>query len=80
MIICQLSRLRREKSLRDNRDISLRAVAREAGLSMQTIQRISRGEIERVYLSTLNALCVYFEVKEVGQLLQFVPEEVEVKT
>ena len=79
MVICHFSRLRREKALRENRDISLRKLAIECGLSMPTIQRLGRNDVDGVYLSTLNILCNYFDLKEMGQLLEFVPDEYEVK-
>lgn len=71
VFISHFERLRRTKALEESRDISLRTVAKESGLSLATIQRVRNGNMERVYLSTLEALCRYFRVKNVGDLIEF---------
>lgn len=75
MIKLRFAELKREKALREQRDLPLRTIARETGLGVDTVHRLNKGDASRVYLSTLNVLCNYFAVKEVGELLEYVPDE-----
>ena len=77
MIALKFAELKRQKALREGRDLTLRAIAAETGLSLDTIFRLNKGETGRVYLSTLDTLCRYFEVKEVGELLDYDPTRAE---
>lgn len=76
MFVSHFEVLRRTKALKENRDISLRRVAAESGLSLATIQRVKSGNMERLYLSTLDTLCRYFAVKSVSELIEYRPEGV----
>lgn len=67
--------LRRKKEYEENRDLTLRQIAADSGLSLGTIQRVKKGEMDRIYLSTLDALCRYFKVKNVGELIEYISEE-----
>ena len=73
MIRSRFDRLRREKSARENRDLPLRTLAEETGLALGTVQRINKGDIERVYLSTLDTLCTYFGINDIGELIEYIP-------
>lgn len=75
MIRAKFNRLRREKAFKENRDISLRTLAAETGLSLSTVQRLNKGELERVYLSTLDTVARYFAIDNIGQLLEYIPDE-----
>ena len=75
MIRCKFDRLRREKALRENRDISLRQIAQETGLAIATIQRLNRTNPERIYLSTLDTLCRYFGTAALSELLEYIPDD-----
>jgi DNA-binding Xre family transcriptional regulator len=76
MIKSKFEKLRREKSARENRDLPMRVIAAETGLALGTVQRLNKGDMERVYLSTLDKLCGYFKVKEIGELIEYeVPNE-----
>ena len=74
MIKSKFDRLRREKSARENRDLPLRKIAEETGLALGTVARLNQGKMERVYLSTLDTLCDYFTLKEIGELIEYVPK------
>ena len=74
MIRCKFDDLRRAKALKEKRDLSVRTVASETGLATGTIQRIRHGTMERVYISTLDRLCRYFSVEQIGELIEYVPE------
>jgi DNA-binding Xre family transcriptional regulator len=75
MIRSKFDRLRREKAATENRDISLRTVATETGLALGTVLRLNKGQVERVYLTTLDTLCKYFQLQEIGQLIEYIPDE-----
>jgi DNA-binding Xre family transcriptional regulator len=74
MISTRLDELRRTKGLRENRDLSLRQVAIETGLSFNTLQRLRKGTTERVALSTLDKLCDYFGLESLCELIERLPE------
>ena len=67
--------LRRKKAYEEKRNLPLRAVAEESGLALSTVQRIKAGNMEKVYLSTLDTLCRYFQVKNLSELIEYVPDE-----
>ncbi|MGI4788795.1 MAG: helix-turn-helix domain-containing protein [Janthinobacterium lividum] len=77
MIKLRFAELKRQKALREGRDLTLRKIASETGLAVDTVHRLNKGETGRVYLTTLDALCDYFDVKEVGELLEYVPNDKE---
>lgn len=77
MIKLKFAELKRQKALREGRDLTLRTIAAETGLAVDTVHRLNKGETGRVYLSTLDTLCKYFGVKEVGELLDYSLEETE---
>lgn len=69
-----VEQLIREKSARDRRKITQEIVAKETELSLPTINRWVRGDVARIELETVQALCKYFEVS-FSELVQFDPEE-----
>lgn len=68
--------LRRKKAYAEGRDLSLRQVARESGVSLSTLQRINRQQLSRLNLATVDQLCRYFGVRSVAELIEFVPDPV----
>ncbi|HEY0074975.1 MAG TPA: helix-turn-helix transcriptional regulator [Abditibacteriaceae bacterium] len=60
MIKSNFEDLRRKKAFEEKRKLTLRTIADETGLSLGTVHRVSSGEIEKVYLSTIDTLCAYF--------------------
>ncbi len=70
MITTRFDELRRTKGLREDRDLSLRQVSEETGLGFNTLQRLRKGETERVALSTLDKLCDYFGLVSLCELIE----------
>lgn len=67
--------LRRHKAFRERRDLPIRTIAQETGLSQGAILRVKNLKMERVYLSTLETLCRYFGVTSLSELIEYVPDE-----
>ncbi|RYX81042.1 XRE family transcriptional regulator [bacterium] len=77
VIYSHFNELRRKKSLSENRDISVRAVARETNMTLGTVQRVANSEtVGSVRIQTLEALCRYFGVG-VGELIEYREDEVK---
>lgn len=74
MIKSNFDDLRRRKAYREHRNLPLRVIARETGLSLGAINRLKNERFERVYLSTLEKLCTYFAVATLSELIEFVPD------
>jgi DNA-binding Xre family transcriptional regulator len=74
MMLSHFDQLRRAKATRENREISIRTVAAETGLAFNTLQRVRRERLERVQASTLEALCRYFRVGSLCELVEYVPD------
>lgn len=74
MIQLKVEELRRRKAYQENRKITLRVMAEETGLSLQTVHRINGGNVTAVELSTLNALCQFFKVQSISELMEYVPD------
>lgn len=60
-----------EKAMRDGRNISLRAVAREADVPLSTVNRLADNTIREIPVAALTKLCVYLQC-QVGDLLTLV--------
>lgn len=75
MFQSKFDELRWAKAAREKRNISLREIARESGLSLGTLQRVSTGNLESVNMSTLAGLCRYFAVRSISELVEYVPDE-----
>ena len=67
--------LRRLKEHRERRDLTIRTIAEESGLSQGAILRVKNLKMERVYLSTLETLCEYFNVQSLSELIEYVPHK-----
>ncbi len=75
MIVSKFDLLRRQKAFEERRDLSLRTVAEESGLALGTIQRMNNGDISKIHITTVNALCRYFKLKSVSELIEYQEEE-----
>ena len=75
MIFSKFEDLRRAKAWREKRDLPLRLIAQETDLSINTIQRVRNGTVERIQLTTIQKLCRYFAVKSISDLLEFAAPE-----
>ncbi len=65
----------RWKPYAESHKLSLRVIADESGVSLRTVHRISSGSTEGVRLTTLDALCKYFFVLRISELVEYVPDE-----
>lgn len=75
MMRSHFEQLRRHKVYVEQRDLPIRIIAEETGLSQGAILRVKNLKMERVYLSTLERLCRYFDVKSLAELIEFVPDD-----
>jgi DNA-binding Xre family transcriptional regulator len=74
MLVSRFDELRRHKSYVEKRDLPLRTIAKEAKLSLTTVNRVSRGDVLKVNVSTLESLCKFFQVKTISELVEYIPE------
>ena len=74
MISSHFEDLRRRKEYIERRDLSIRRISEETGLSQGAILRVKNATMERISLSTLEALCRYFNVKSLSDLIEYVPD------
>lgn len=74
MFISHYDRLRRQKEARENRDLTVRVVAKETGLSTATINKMKSSEVHGVTLASLGKLCEFFGVKSVAHLVEWQPD------
>ncbi len=65
--------LRRRKEFQEHRDLSIRTIAEETGLSQGAILRVKNVSMERISLSTLERICRYFNVKSLCELIEYEP-------
>jgi transcriptional regulator with XRE-family HTH domain len=65
--------LRRQKAARENRNITLRDVVAETGLSLKTIKKVAREDAKGLKIETLGALAEYFDVSSIAELIEFKP-------
>ena len=77
MMRSHFEQLRRRKAFVEQRDLTIRTIAEETGLSQGALLRVKNLKMERVYLSTLERLCRYFSVESLSELIEFVREEAE---
>jgi transcriptional regulator with XRE-family HTH domain len=77
MIISKLDEQRRKKAAREKRDLSLQQIAEETGITFSTLQRLRRGEAERVTVAILEKLCAYFALTSFCDLIEYWPEQKE---
>jgi len=82
MIRLHFDLLRFQKEERERRKLTLRRIAAETGLSVDTLQRLRKGPqaAGRVTYATLDTLCRYFELDDIGQLLEYIRPADQVDT
>ncbi len=80
MIRSKMAELRDRKAKKESRVLTVRIISAETGLSLGTVQRLLNGRFDRVYLGTLDVLCRYFQVIEIGELIEYVPDVQERKS
>jgi DNA-binding Xre family transcriptional regulator len=72
--------LRRHKAYQERRNLPIRIISEETGLSQGAILRLKNGNFARVSLSTLERLCRYFGVQSLSELIEFIPDEKQEST
>lgn len=75
MIRSHFQTLRRRKAAEENRNLTLRTIAQETGLAVGTVHRVSQDKLDRVNVTTLDALCRYFKVQSISELIEYLPDE-----
>ena len=68
------ARLLDEKQQRENRYISLLEVSNEAKIPRKTLYKWARNEVSQYDTSVIDKLKKYFELKDIGDLLEFVED------
>jgi DNA-binding Xre family transcriptional regulator len=77
MMRSHFEQLRRRKAFVEQRDLPIRTIAEETGLSQGAILRVKNLKMERVYLSTLERLCRYFAVGSLSELIEYVDADTD---
>lgn len=63
-----------EKSMREKRRIPLTEIAGETGISYPTLLSWSKNMVTRYDVPVIEALARYFQIKDIGELLEYVEE------
>ncbi len=74
MIRFKAAEMRTQKEHREGRTLSLRTISKETCLSLGTVHRLMNGDFDSIHFSTLDILCRYFNVSEIGELIEYVPD------
>ncbi|MEP6756548.1 MAG: helix-turn-helix transcriptional regulator [Chthonomonadales bacterium] len=75
MITSHFEDLRRLKEYKEKRNLPIRTISEETGLSQGTILRVKNVTMARISLSTLETLCDYFDVSTLSQLIEYFPDQ-----
>ena len=75
LIITHFENLRRHKAYSEKRNLPIRTISAETGLSQGAILRVKNATMLKISMSTLETLCQYFNVKSISDLIEFVPDE-----
>jgi DNA-binding Xre family transcriptional regulator len=75
LILSHFEDLRRHKEYRERRDLPIRIISEETGLSQGAILRVKNATMARISLSTLERLCRYFGVKSIAELIEYKADE-----
>ena len=74
MLKSNYDNLRRRKEFKEGRDLPLRVVAEETGLSTSTLQRVKKSQVKNITVEVLDKLCGYFGAKSLCELVEYVPD------
>jgi putative transcriptional regulator len=69
-IVTKARRLRLERQLKENRNITLQEVADATGIERAALNRIELGQTTRIDFDTLEKLCAFYGVG-VGDVLEY---------
>lgn len=70
----RLKSLIEEKEITENRKITYRDIAAEAGVSTNTLTQMANQSMAQIGLVTINKLCKYFDCQP-GDLLIYIPDD-----
>ncbi len=70
----RLKSLIERKEIEENRRITYRDIASEAGVSTNTLTQMAKQNMAQIGLVTINKLCKYFDCQP-GDLLIFIPDD-----
>jgi putative transcriptional regulator len=70
----RLKSLIEEKEITENRKITYRDIAAEAGVSTNTLTQMANQSMAQIGLVTINKLCKYFHCQP-GDLLIYIPDD-----
>jgi DNA-binding Xre family transcriptional regulator len=65
------------QSLMDDADITQQALAKELKMSPATIGKLQRNRFDRIDNETIEALCSYFKLDSINQLIEIEKDDVE---
>ena len=74
MLKSNYENLRRRKEFKEARDLPLRVVAEETGLSTSTLQRVKKSQVKNITVEVLDKLCGYFGAKSLCELVEYIPD------
>ncbi len=63
-----------EKSVREKRRVPLTEIAEQTGISYPTLLAWASNRVTRYDVSVIDALVKYFQIKTIGELLEYVEE------
>lgn len=55
--------------------VDQKTIAAATGLSATTVGKLYRNHFDRIDNHTITSLCRYFDLKDLGQLIELVPED-----
>lgn len=73
VFVTHFDKLRRKLALAENRDISIREVSRKTGIAYTTLRRFA-DRPDTVTMATLAALCDFFGVRTLTELIEWKPD------
>jgi DNA-binding Xre family transcriptional regulator len=74
MIRSRFDELRARKTTLEQRRLPLRVISEETGIAIATLHRLSKSTMEGLQMGTINTLCKYFGLTDIGELLEYVPD------
>jgi len=63
-----------EKQIKERRNMSLREIERETGISRQALHKWKNNTVTRFDVSVILALCKYFGIQP-GELFEYIPSD-----
>lgn len=74
VFVSHFQKLVLRKSAQVGRRLSLRDIAEDSRISLATIQKANAGKMDQISMPTVAALCTYFKLKRITDLVEWVPD------